>query len=161
MRLFVIVLMAALLGGCESTRRYVGIDKVGPNEYDSTRCEPLEIPEDMPPLTEPRLGIRRPQEKRMEDTVRDIIISERSPSKSREEDPHQAEAFLLKKAGTGSEDRDIRKTVDSESHKELTFEEKLKRTVTFWKTPKKGNVIDSAQEKERLEKETSASKNKE
>lgn len=152
MKFFYLILLVTLLGGCSSVNQYMGFEKVGPNEYETARHEPLEIP-DHSSLEPPRLGIKRPQTQRTEEKVKNLMMPEKKGI-PHQKDSHEAEGVLVKNLGVQPlADDNIRHVVDSESYKEPTFEDKLRRAIAFWKTPKKGKVIDSDAEQARLEKE--------
>ncbi len=153
MKLFFLILIGALLGGCSSVNRYMGFEKVGPNEYDTVRHEPLEIP-DHSSLGTPRLGIKRPQTHGASEKIKSLVLSVNTKEAQVRADSHEGEKALVKNLPVRPLEGDnIRYVVDSESYKEPTFEDKLKRTISFWKTPKKGKILDSLAEQERLEKE--------
>jgi hypothetical protein len=157
MKLFYLILLGTLLGGCSSVNRYMGFEKVGPNEYETVRHEPLEIP-DHSSLETPRLGIKRPQTQHMAEKIKSLVVSDKKRMLD-QKDAHEGETALMKNMELRPlEEDNIRHVVDSESYKEVTFEEKLRRAIAFWKTPKKGKVIDSDEEQKRLEKEKAASR---
>ena len=134
----------------------MGFEKVGPNEYETVRHEPLEIPH-YSSLDVPRPGIKRPQTHHMAEKIKSLVVPDTKEAQA-EKDSHEAETVLVKNLGAQPLEGDsIRHVVDSESYREPTFEDKLKRAIAFWKTPKKGKVIDSDAEQARLEKERTAS----
>jgi len=154
MKLFFLILVGTLLGGCSSVNRYMGFEKVGPNEYETVRHEPLEIP-DHSSLGTPRLGIKRPQTHHTSERFKSLVVPDAKAHA--ENDSHEAETALVKNLGAQPLEGDnIRHVVDSESYREPTFEDKVKRAISFWKTPKKGKVIDSEAEQARLQKEKAA-----
>lgn len=156
MKLFYVGFWILLLGGCSSVNQYLGFEKTGPNEYETARHEPLEIP-DHSSLETPRPGIKRPQTHPTAEKIKSLVIAE-PKRKIDQKESHEAETALIKNMNVRPlEEDNIRHVVDSESYKEPTFEEKLQRTIAFWKKPKKGKVIDSEAEHARLQKEKAES----
>ncbi|MEI8320668.1 MAG: DUF3035 domain-containing protein [Alphaproteobacteria bacterium] len=157
--------LCLILAGCSSVREHMGLNREGPNEYESLRNEGLEMPTTIV-LQDPKLGIRRPQQQSISQKAMNIIVSDSTvshpktmpASKKIDRKPDlevKSEQMLLEKIGVNKKQEGIRQTIDQEAHHEPTLEQKIKDQIFFWKKKKRGKVIDPEEEKETLEKENS------
>lgn len=141
------------LGGCQSTAKALGMQKVTPDEFRVVTKAPLVVPPDFS-LRPPAPGEPRPQELQPESAARAALLGQ-SASANRTE----GEKLLVAKAGAGSADPLIRYVVDDEfgdvAHKEKSFADR----VMFWRkdqpaqaapTGESPVVVDAAAEEERL-----------
>ncbi|OFW69850.1 MAG: hypothetical protein A2065_02405 [Alphaproteobacteria bacterium GWB1_45_5] len=141
-----------MLTSCSSFKEKIGITHYAPNEFETVQNEPLEIP--------PSLNIENPEEgpyKRKKSTAekaRGLLIpaSKALPASSSD---HKAEQILLEKIGSDKRNPNIRRAIDRDNHAEPTMQEKIQRTLVFWKKPEKGTIIDPRKEQEKLETESS------
>ena len=145
MKVFFNLALLVIVGGCSSFKEKVGLTYYAPNEFETTQNEPLEIP--------PVLRLENPNEGEYKrktsaaDKAKSLLVS--SSTKSTASD-HQAEKLLLQKIGSDQRDSNIRRTLDRDNSQEPTLNEKIQRTLAFWKKPQKGKVIDPHKEQEQL-----------
>lgn len=138
---FLLVLMA-----CTSFKEKIGLTHYAPNEFETLQNEPLEIPSALQ-LSNPEDGPYRGKKTTAEKARSLLITSSKDSSPS----DHKAEEILLKQIGADKRDANIRRTLGRDSSTEPTLQEKIQRTLLFWKKPQKGAVIDPHKEQEKLE----------
>ena len=161
-RVFVaaVVIAAAGLAGCQSTRHALGMTKVTPDEFRVVTKAPLVVPPDYA-LRPPAPGEPRPQELQPESAARSALLGQ-SASDGRSD----GEKMLVAKAGADKADPLVRYMVDDEfgdlAHKDKSFADR----IMFWKSSDKNPApapgvgsdaaapIDAAAEDERLKKLT-------
>jgi len=162
-RLFVaaVLVAAAGLAGCNTTRNALGMTKVTPDEFRVVTKAPLVVPPDYA-LRPPAPGEPRPQELQPETAARSALLGQQEGQNRSE-----GEKLLVAKAGGEKADPLIRYVVDDEfgdvAHKDKSFADR----VMFWrsdKTPAAATPaavgdntaapIDAAAEDERLKKLT-------
>lgn len=135
-----------LLTGCESMKEKIGLLHHTPNEFETVKNAPLEIPKTLsvrdPETLKPR------KKKSSAERAREIL----KIGATKDSGPHKAEQNLLKRIGAHKRDKNIRKKIDPKP-KEETFHDKIQSTLVFWKKPPpKGDVIDPREEKKKLQK---------
>ncbi|HYD45982.1 MAG TPA: DUF3035 domain-containing protein [Phenylobacterium sp.] len=146
----------ALLSGCGSTSKALGMSKVTPDEFRVVAKAPLVVPPDYA-LRPPAPGEPRPQELQPESAARTALLGARE-AQARSD----GEKLLVAKAGANQADPLIRYVVDDEfgdvAHKEKSFADR----VMFWRDgdqaaaapPAPGSdtpaPVDAAAEAERL-----------
>lgn len=120
----------ALLAGCNSTSRALGVAKVTPDEFRVVTEAPLVVPPDYS-LRPPAPGEPRPQELEPESAARIALLGQRD-SEARSD----GEKLLVSKAGGDKADPLIRYVVDDEfgavAHKDKSFAD----WVMFWRKGK-------------------------
>lgn len=140
------ILILLILASCASFKEKIGLTHYAPNEFETIQNDPLEIPSNIQ-LENPE-DSQYKRKRTAEEKVRSLLIS---PSlKKTLSNDHKAEENLLKQIGTDKRETDIRYTLDRENTKEPTLQEKIQRTLVFWKKPEKGKVIDPHQEQKKL-----------
>ncbi len=145
------------LGGCQSTSKALGMNKVTPDEFRVVTKAPLIVPPDFS-LRPPAIGEPRPEELQPDSAAR---ASYQSAALSANRSP--GEQALAARAGAAASDPLIRFVIDDEfgdiAHKEKSFADR----VMFWRkddagqqqqaalTPSQtGEEIDAKAEEERL-----------
>ena len=146
--IFIILPLFLLLVGCGSMKEKIGLLHHTPNEFETTKNPPLEVPK--------KLSVKHPDHlkpKRKETPAEraQAILKIGKPKPTKVCDP--SEENLLKKIKAQKRDTKIREKVDTKTKQE-TFHDKIQSTLVFWKKPKKGTVIDPHEEKKKLQKET-------
>lgn len=144
-KMFFNLTLLLILVGCSSLKEKVGLTYYAPNEFETTQNEPLEVPPILH-LEDPNEGEYKRKTTAAE-KAKSLLVS---PSKKSTASDHQAEKLLLQKIGADQRDAHIRRTLDRDNSKEPTLNEKIQRTLVFWKKPPKGKVIDPHKEQEQL-----------
>ncbi|HEY2481078.1 MAG TPA: DUF3035 domain-containing protein [Caulobacteraceae bacterium] len=125
-----LVSAAALLAGCSSASRALGVAKVTPDEFRVVTKAPLVVPPDYS-LRPPAPGEPRPQELEPESAARIALMGQRDA-----EARSDGEKLLVGKAGGDKADPLIRYVVDDEfgavAHKDKSFAD----WVMFWRKGK-------------------------
>ncbi len=150
-----IVLTGFAASGCSDLRQAVGIDKVTPDEFRVVARAPLSMPPHYG-LKAPRPGATRPQETKVSDKARQIVIDGNIPKNKalldkRYRDRAPGEIAFLNKLGTGKINPNIRHLVDRESLTLALDKRGFTEKLIFWKTqPPPGSVVDATLEARRL-----------
>lgn len=147
-----VVALTISVGGCEGVREAAGIAKKAPDEFAVVTRAPLSMPPDYG-LRPPRPGAERPQEARVTDTARDLVIKHDSSTTSSENAAagSPGESALLSKAGATAPDPKIRRKINRESSILAAESDSLADRLIFWqKSPEQGVIVDAAAESERL-----------
>lgn len=150
-----IVVAGFAASGCSELRQAVGIDKVTPDEFRVVARAPLSMPPHYG-LRAPRPGATRPQETKISDKARQIVIDGKIPKNKALLDKRfrgraPGEVALLKKVGTGNIDPNIRRLVDRESFALASDKRGFTEKLIFWKNrPPPGSVVDPKREARRL-----------
>lgn len=150
---------AALVAGCQDTRRALGIDKTVPDEFAVVSRAPLVMPPDFN-LRPPAPGADRPQEGDATDQGRTALYGRERIQQYRARGFSPGEVRVLEMAGIASSPSDIRRTLDREtsafSAEERSFTDKL----MFWRDGggSDGTPLDPAMEKKRLEENAAQGK---
>ncbi|HEY3697206.1 DUF3035 domain-containing protein [Phenylobacterium sp.] len=133
-----VLLAAAGLAGCSSTKKALGMNKVTPDEFRVVTKAPLVVPPDYA-LRPPAPGEPRPQELQPESAARTALLGQREA-----EDRSDGEKMLAAKAGADKADPLIRYVVDDEfgdvAHKEKSFADR----VMFWRSDKRAAATPQA-----------------
>jgi hypothetical protein len=149
-----VLVAAAGLAGCRSTKSALGMTKVTPDEFRVVAKAPLVVPPDYG-LRPPAPGEPRPQELQPESAARTALLGAREAQVRSD-----GEKLLVAKAGAEKADPLIRYVVDDEfgdiAHKEKGFADR----VMFWrgsgdkKAPDVGQhtaaPVDAASEEARI-----------
>lgn len=121
------LIVAAGLGGCQSTSKALGIAKVTPDEFRVVTKAPLVVPPDYA-LRPPAPGEPRPQELQPESAARAALAGQAAGAQRTD-----GERLLVARAGADKADPLIRYVVDDEfgdiAHKEKSFADR----VMFWR----------------------------
>ena len=153
-RFSVVVLMIGtlLVGACDGAREAIGIGKQSPDEFAVVTRVPLSMPPDFG-LRPPRPGADRPQEAKVTDSVRDLIIKSADPKASVRSvsTASPGESAILSKAGATNPDPNIRREINRESSILATENDSFADRLIFWQgQPEPGTIVDAKAETKRL-----------
>jgi Protein of unknown function (DUF3035) len=150
-------LASLALGGCTDLKRALGMEKVIPDEFAVVSSAPLAIPPDYS-LRPPRPGAAPSQEVSPTDQARQSIFragDQQAALPPGADQRSSGENELLRQAGAGNAQADIRQTITKESRESKPIESSFVDTLLFWRGP--GNtgapsdsVIDPGQEAQQL-----------
>jgi hypothetical protein len=148
--------LLALLTGCDTIRRTLGVEKSPPDEFQVYSRAPLEVPPDYG-LRPPRPGAARPQDLAPTQQARQTVFRAGETQPAARSAPvaqsgrSPAEVALLRGAGAGTADPNIRQVVDDESTRLIDAERSFVDSLLFWRKPEPpGTVIDAQKEQQRL-----------
>jgi hypothetical protein len=163
-RLLAILVLFAALGGCDTIRKVAGLDKTPPDEFTVISRAPLDLPPDFS-LRPPQAGALRPQETTPTQQARQTVFRAGEKSDAAVTtalavgNRSSGEVALLKQAGAGESDPNIRQIVNQENSKLLESDRSFTDRLIFWKTPAEpGVVVDPTKEAQRLRENASAGK---
>lgn len=141
---------AVTLGGCEDTRRALGIDKSMPDEFAVVSRAPLVMPPDYN-LRPPAPGAERPQEGTTSDQARSALIGRNRIDSYRAKGFSPGEVMILESAGADTIVPNIRTTLDRESSAFAREEDTFTERLVFWRENRQfGTPIDPVAEQKRL-----------
>jgi Protein of unknown function (DUF3035) len=147
---------ALALGACQDTRRAIGLEKAPPDEFSVVSRAPLSLPPDFQ-LRPPRPGAQRPQENTVQQQARQNIFRAGQTAADRDAgnlvagNRSPAELALLRQAGAGESQPNIRQTVNAEASAEMAADDTLVSKILFWRKPEPpGTVVDATRETQRL-----------
>src|SRR6266849_2384542 len=116
-RILLVLVLFLSLGACDTIRRIAGVDKNAPDEFTVIARAPLDLPPDYS-LRPPQAGALRPQETTPTQQARQTVFRAGDkdaatvlPAGKRS----SGEMALLKQAGAGSADPNIRQIVNQEN----------------------------------------------
>lgn len=147
------------LGACSNTKEQLGLAKKSPDEFAVTKHAPLAMPPDYA-LRPPQPGAPRPQEQSTDEMARSAVFGDGAQGGAHSA-PDSAEAALLKQAGSGYADPNIRRMVDAET---AEYEQSQKPVVkkilgvVGAGDDTAASVVDPGAEAERLRKNAEAGK---
>ena len=149
------VVLALVLGGCETLRGAAGLTKNAPDEFRVVSRAPLSMPSHYG-LKAPRPGTVRPQATNVPDKAKQIVLDSGGAGSRKKPalelpgvDP--GEIALLIKAGVDKADPKIRQLVDSESALLAETRSGLVEKLIFWRDPApSGKAVDARKEARRL-----------
>ncbi|MEE8516334.1 MAG: DUF3035 domain-containing protein [Alphaproteobacteria bacterium] len=151
-----IVVIGFAASGCSSVRQAVGMEKTTPDEFRVVARAPLSMPPHYG-LKAPRPGATRPQEIKIPDKARQIVIDGNATRKNnaaldeRFRGRPAGELALLKRAGSDNIDPNIRRVLGRESTNLASVQRGFAEKLIFWKEPPpKGVVVDPKLESRRL-----------
>ena len=150
-------LAAAIVGvlivtGCDGAREAIGIGKQSPDEFAVVTRAPLSMPPDYG-LRPPQPGVDRPQEQKVTDSARDLIVKSANSNAStrRVSTASLGETALLSKAGATNPDPSIRREINRESSILATEDDSFTDSLIFWQhRPEPGSIVDADAESKRL-----------
>ena len=146
------IIGALIVTGCEGSREAIGIGKQSPDEFAVVTRAPLSMPPDYG-LRPPRPGVDRPQEEKVTDAARDLIVKSANSNAStrRVSTASLGETALLSKAGATNPDPSIRREINRESSILATEDESFTDSLIFWQDrPQPGSIVDADAERKRL-----------
>lgn len=155
-RLFTAVAAVLVLGACGSVREAVGIDADSPDEYQVVVRAPLSMPQDYG-LKAPRPGTEGPQEGRLRDRTRQIVLDSQGKEKAAQanrpiEGVTRAESVLLSKLGANDVDPNIRQVVERETTAVELENRSMIDRILFWReAPPESKTVDAQAERRRLQ----------
>jgi hypothetical protein len=156
-----IVLVGAALVGCsDNAKKQLGLGKNSPDEFKVVSRAPLTLPPNFA-LRPPAPGQVRPQEGSATQQARQAVFrAEPKQAASagvvlaepvENQNLTSGEQALLKSAGAGNADPDIRRVVDSETARINSESETFIDSLIFWREdPPPGEIIDANAESRRL-----------
>ena len=163
-RILLVLVMFATVSACDTIRKVAGVDKSAPDEFTVISRAPLDLPPDFS-LRPPKAGALRPQETSPTQQARQTVF--RAGDKSDAAitaalavgKRSDGEVALLKQAGAGNIDPNIRQIVNQENSKLLESDRSFVDTLVFWKPPAEpGVVVDPTKEAQRLRENASVGK---
>jgi hypothetical protein len=158
-RLVTILVLFAALGACDTIRKVAGVDKTAPDEFTVISRAPLDLPPDFS-LRPPQAGALRPQETSLTQQARQTVF--RAGDKERAltvGNRSTGEVALLKQAGIGDADPNIRQIVNQENSKLLETDRSFVDRLVFWeKAQEPGVVVDATKEAQRLRENAASGK---
>lgn len=143
---------ALIVTGCDGAREAIGIGKQSPDEFAVVTRAPLSMPPDYG-LRPPRPGVDRPQEEKVTDAARDLIVKSANSNAStrRVSTASLGETALLSKAGATNPDPNIRREINRESSILATEDDSFTDSLIFWQDrPEQGSIVDADAERKRL-----------
>jgi len=146
-----------LLGtGCSSLKSELGLDRHTPDEFTVMQRAPLEIPSDLTALPKPQPGMPRPQDITAKQLAEQAIRGDVAPT---QQAPSAAESTLMKKAGAGAIDADIRQKITAES-KEQGEDKRpvVKRLLGIGSNQTNSKAVDAEAEAKRIQDAKKAGK---
>jgi hypothetical protein len=149
------LLAAAALSACSDTRKALGLEKAPPDEFSVVSRAPLSMPPEYQ-LRPPAPGSTRPQEGTVQQQARQSVFrtgqSEQKPAANLTQGGRSdAEMALLRQAGAGEGEANIRQTVNAEATRQLDADRGYIDMLMFWRKPEQpGSVIDARAEQQRL-----------
>ncbi len=156
LRFSLIASMVLALSACEGVKNQLGFGKQSPDEFKVVSRAPLSLPPDYT-LRPPEPGIPRPQEGTTSQQAKNAIFSLQQPqagtleSKIGSDDRSLGELSLLKAAGAGQSDPNIRRILDAETQRLNTEGDGFLEALVFWREPQAaGKIIDANEEAKRL-----------
>lgn len=145
------------LGGCETAKSVVGMQKQAPDEFEVVTRAPLSIPPDYG-LRPPAPGAERPQDVAPRDEARRILLRNSGNQVQTQADEavrsgrfSRGEAALLARAGAVDADPSIRQKVNQESTALADESDTITQKLLFWQDPPApGQVVNAEQESRRI-----------
>ncbi len=155
LRFSLIAAMVLALSACEGVKKQLGFTKQSPDEFKVVSRAPLTLPPDYN-LRPPELGIPRPQEGTTSQQAKNAIfrlqpeVGTLEP-KIESDDRSLAELSLLKAAGAGQADPNIRRIIDAETLRLNAEGDDFLEALVFWRDPQApGEIVDASEEAKRL-----------
>ncbi len=155
-RFSLIAAMVLALSACEGVKKKLGFTKQSPDEFKVVSRAPLTLPPDYK-LRPPEPGIPRPQEGTTSQQAKTAIFRLQQPEagtlepKNESDDRSLAELSLLKAAGAGQADPNIRRIIDAETLRLNAEGEDFLEVLVFWRDPQAaGEIVDASEEAKRL-----------
>ncbi len=153
-----VLVAVALLAGCQSTRRAIGLDKTVPDEFAVASPAPLAIPPDYN-LRPPAPGTDRPQQLSASQQARMALVGRARVQDYMNRGLTRGEASLLQLAGADVVPPNIRETLDKEVSAFAAEERSFTDRLVFWKDGGPGGqAIDPEAEMKRLAENAAAGK---
>ena len=156
LRFSLIAVMVLALSACSDVKKQLGLTKQSPDEFKVVSRAPLSLPPDYS-LRPPEPGMPRPQEGTTSQQARNAIFGQQQPEagtlepKIASDDRSLAEVSLLKAAGAGQADPNIRRIIDAETLRLNAESDDFLEALVFWRDPLAvGEIVDADEEAKRL-----------
>lgn len=124
---------SALLIGCTSTSKALGLKKEAPNEFNILTKAPLVVPPEYN-LRPPRLGESSAEDNYSQKAAREALIGNVDAA-----EPTRGEVVLMTKAGVGRANPEIRLEIDGQNSVERKTDGFTNR-ILFWQN---GQIVDA------------------
>ena len=148
--------MVLALSACSGIQKQLGLTKQSPDEFKVVSQAPLSLPPDYS-LRPPEPGIPRPQGGSTSQQAKNAIVRLQPPEAGSLEPPLEsddrslAELSLLKAAGAGHSDPNIRRILDAETLRLNADNDDFLEALVFWRDPPAtGEIVDATEEAKRL-----------
>lgn len=151
----VLTLSCALLVGCTSTSKALGLKKEAPNEFNILTKAPLVVPPEYN-LRPPKIGESSAENNYSQKAAREALIGNIDAA-----EPTRGEVILMTKAGVNRANQEIRLEIDGQNSVERKSDS-LTNRILFWQdgrmVDQDGNVLplDPEAEAKRLKSVQSA-----
>lgn len=129
----VLTLSSALLVGCSSTSKALGLKKEAPNEFNILTKAPLVVPPEYN-LRPPKIGESSSENNYSQQAARDALIGDVDSA-----EPTSGEIVLMRKAGVARANQEIRIEIDGQNSVERKSDG-LANRILFWQD---GQIIDN------------------
>lgn len=130
--LFLLTASSAMMVGCTSTSRALGITKDAPNEFNILTKAPLVVPPEYN-LRPPRVGESSAENNYSQRAAREALVGDVDAA-----EPSQGEIVLMSKANVGRANQEIRVEIDGQNSVERKTEGLASR-ILFWRD---GKIVD-------------------
>jgi predicted amidohydrolase len=128
-----VTVSSALLIGCTSTSKALGLKKEAPNEFNILTKAPLVVPPEYN-LRPPRLGESSAEDNYSQKAAREALIGNVDAA-----EPTRGEVVLMTKAGVGRANPEIRLEIDGQNSVERKTDGFTNR-ILFWQN---GQIVDA------------------
>ncbi len=164
LRFSLIAAIVMALSACSGVKKQLGLTKQSPDEFKVVSRAPLSMPPDYS-LRPPEPGIPRPQEGTTSQQAKNAVFRLKQPQSGtlepiiESDDRSLGELSLLRAAGAGQSDPNIRRILDAETLRINAEGEDFLRALLFWQDPQApGEIVDATEEAKRLRENTALGK---
>ncbi len=164
LRFSLIAAIVMALSACSGVKKQLGLTKQSPDEFKVVSRAPLSMPPDYS-LRPPEPGIPRPQEGTTSQQAKNAVFRLKQPQSGtlepiiESDDRSLGELSLLRAAGAGQSDPNIRRILDAETLRINAEGEDFLQTLLFWRDPQiPGEIVDATEEAKRLRENTALGK---
>ncbi len=164
LRFSLIAAIVMALSACSGVKKQLGLTKQSPDEFKVVKRAPLSLPPDFS-LRPPEPGIARPQEGTASQQAKNAVFRLKQPESGtleptiESDDRSLGELSLLRAAGVGQTDPNIRRILDAETLRINAEGEDFLQALLFWQDPQvPGEIVDATEEAKRLRENTALGK---
>ncbi len=164
LRFSLIAAMVLALSACSDVKKQLGFTKQSPDEFRVVSQAPLSLPPDYT-LRPPQPGIPRPQEGTTSQQAKNAVFRLQQPQAGTLEPKNESDArslgelSLLKAAGAGQSDPNIRRVIDAETLRINAEGDNFLEDLVFWREPQPtGEIVDAIEEAKRLRENSALGK---
>ncbi len=164
LRYSLIAAVVLALTACSGVNKQLGLTKQSPDEFKVVKRAPLTLPPDFS-LRPPDPGISRPQEGTTSQQAKNAVFRLKQPESGtldpiiESDDRSLGELSLLRAAGVGQTDPNIRRILDAETLRINAEGEDFLQALLFWQDPQvPGEIVDATEEAKRLRENTALGK---